>query len=105
MNMKPKTKTTKIFIAMIVSTTASLAMADINHRNSSNTESAHPSIVETMPYKYNMNLDIAEPLEFEYLRTAPAHCGPIPARMTYKDSTGAVRTIEYLYPDTSGCTD
>ncbi|MFD1693447.1 DUF2790 domain-containing protein [Azotobacter chroococcum] len=52
-----------------------------------------------------MNLDIAELIKVEYLRSAPAHCGVIPARMTYKDSSGAIGVIEYLYPDTTGCTD
>ena len=93
--MNVNMKTMKLVLAMTVFASASTAMAETN-----NAETA-----EVKPYSHSMNLDIAELIKVEYLRSAPVHCGVIPARMTYKDSSGAIEVIEYLYPDTSGCTD
>jgi len=83
-------KTMKLIIAMTALTIASAAIAEVKTS-------------ETKAYKYGMHLDIDKLIKLEYLRTAPAHCGTIPAEITYEDSTGEVHIVEYLYPDTSGC--
>lgn len=93
--MNVNMKTMKFILATTVFASVSTAMAETNNAETS----------EVKPYRYSMNLDIAELIKVEYLRSAPAHCSVIPARMTYKDSSGAIEVIEYLYPDTSGCTD
>lgn len=103
-------KTMKSILAMTVLANASLAMAEINKTETIASEVLKNPVFtvqapEARPYKSTMNLDIAELIKIEYLRSAPSHCGVIPAEMTYKDSSGAVNVVEYLYPDTSGCTD
>ncbi|GAB3382610.1 hypothetical protein GCM10027514_22810 [Azotobacter armeniacus] len=103
-------KAMKLILAMTALTTASLAMAEINNTDAIDLEASNILISEertskAKPYKYGMKVDVAELIKVEYLRPAPSYCGVIPAEMTYKDSTGAINVVEYLYPDTSGCMD
>jgi hypothetical protein len=47
---------------------------------------------EVTHYKYGMQLDIAEVI---YITPADGSCGVRPVQMTYKDSSGALHTLEY----------
>lgn len=50
------------------------------------------SVPKVEPYRYGMNLDISRVVSM----TPPLKsCGLVPSRMTYEDSAGQLRTIEY----------
>lgn len=82
-----------------------LAIASVSMAGETSKEPGSKTHPEPHPYRYGMDMDISELIKFEYLRPVPGSCGPIPAHMVYKDSNGAIKVVEYLYPDTSGCTD
>ncbi|WKN23610.1 DUF2790 domain-containing protein [Azotobacter vinelandii] len=110
-------KRIKLILAIAALSAASLAMAESDNKTAGNPEAAtdktltlesstvYAQTPEVEPYKYGMNLDIADFIKIEYLRPEPTYCGPIPAQISYKDSKGELHVVEYLYPDTSGCTD
>ncbi|MFB8828213.1 DUF2790 domain-containing protein [Azotobacter sp. CWF10] len=88
-------KTMKSLLATTALATATPGIAEVT-----NSETCKPK-----PYEYSMNLDVAELIKIEYRRPTPLYCGVVPAEMTYRDSNGKIKVVEYLYPDTSGCTD
>ncbi len=50
-------------------------------------------VPEAQVYRYGMKLDIAKVVNV----TPPIRaCRPVPSRMTYEDSTGTLKTLEYL---------
>ncbi|HEK1692035.1 hypothetical protein D3C81_1373820 [compost metagenome] len=52
---------------------------------------------EATPYHYGMNLDIAEVISLAPSATSQGQAST--ATMTYRDSTGQVRSIRYYQPD------
>ncbi|MFL1514232.1 DUF2790 domain-containing protein [Pseudomonas prosekii] len=53
------------------------------------------------PYAYGMHLDIAKVIN---ITEAADVCGPVPVQMTYKDSHGDTRVLEYSVIG-RGCTN
>ncbi|WP_454864765.1 DUF2790 domain-containing protein [Pseudomonas rhizophila] len=51
------------------------------------------AVPEIVHYKYGLDLDIAKVVSVT--PTAAKYCGLVPSRMTYEDSSGKLRTIEY----------
>lgn len=56
---------------------------------------------EAVPYAYDMHLDIAKVIN---ITPAADVCVPTPVQMTYKDSHGDTRTLEYNVIG-AGCTN
>lgn len=56
---------------------------------------------QATPYVYGMHLDIANVID---ITQAADICGPVPVQMTYKDSHGDTRILEYSVIG-RGCTN
>ncbi len=56
---------------------------------------------EATPYVYGVHLDIAKVIN---ITEAADVCGPVPVQMTYKDSRGDTRVLEYSVIG-RGCTN
>lgn len=56
---------------------------------------------EATPYVYGVHLDIAKVIN---ITEAADVCGPVPVQMTYKDSHGDTRVLEYSVIG-RGCTN
>ncbi|MHC8366872.1 DUF2790 domain-containing protein [Pseudomonas sp. ZT5P21] len=57
--------------------------------------------LEAVPYVYGMHLDIAKVIDITQVADV---CGPVPVQMTYKDSQGDIRILEYSVIG-RGCTN
>lgn len=55
--------------------------------------------LEATPYHYGMALDIAQVIAVEAPATTQGHTAT--ATMTYRDSSGQVRTLSYSQPNTT----
>jgi hypothetical protein len=88
-------KLLKIALLLALGTTATQSFADDSH---STAATSQPPI-ET--YTYGTKLDIKRVIEVSEIAN---ECGPVPARMTYEDSQGQRRTIEYQVMG-SGCSN
>ncbi|MFK0312172.1 DUF2790 domain-containing protein [Pseudomonas sp. NPDC090233] len=53
----------------------------------------------TPSYRYGMDLDIAEVIRLEPSATTQGHSST--ATMTYRDTSGQVRSVRYYLPDTT----
>jgi len=82
-----------LFVAL--GTAGAQAFAD----DSRSTAASSQAQVET--YTYGTRLDIKRVIEVSQVAD---ECGPVPARMTYEDSQGQRRTIEYQVMG-SGCSN
>lgn len=81
----------KKFLFIALSLTASLSVY-------AQQTSAAPQVT---PYVYGMHLDIAHVID---ITQAADVCGPVPVQMTYKDSHGDTRILEYSVIG-RGCTN
>ncbi|MFJ4156489.1 DUF2790 domain-containing protein [Pseudomonas sp. NPDC089752] len=54
---------------------------------------------EATTYRYGMDLDIAEVIRLEPSASTQGHAST--ATMTYRDTTGQVRSVRYYQPDTA----
>jgi hypothetical protein len=88
-------KLLKIALLLALGTTGTQAFADESH----STAVTGQTPVET--YTYGTRLDIKRVIEVSEIAN---ECGPVPARMTYEDSQGQRRTIEYQVMGT-GCSN
>jgi hypothetical protein len=88
-------KLLKIALLLTLATTGTQAFADDSHSTAASTQGP----VET--YTYGTKLDIKRVIEVSEIAN---ECGPVPARMTYEDSQGQRRTIEYQVMG-SGCSN
>lgn len=82
-----------LFVALGAAGT--MAFAEDSH----STAATGQTPVET--YTYGTRLDIKRVIEVSEIAD---ECGPVPARMTYEDSQGQRRTIEYQVMG-SGCSN
>ncbi|MBI3905485.1 MULTISPECIES: DUF2790 domain-containing protein [Pseudomonas] len=88
-------KLLKIALLLALGTTGTQAFADDSH---STAATSQPQ-VET--YTYGTRLDIKRVIDVSEIAN---ECGPVPAHMTYEDSQGQRRTIEYQVMG-SGCSN
>ena len=88
-------KLLKVALLLALGTAGTQAFADDSH---SAAATGQPPI-ET--YTYGTRLDIKRVIEVSEIAN---ECGPVPARMTYEDSQGQRRTIEYQVMG-SGCSN
>jgi hypothetical protein len=88
-------KLLKIAFLVALGAAGAQAFADESPAAAANSK---PS-VET--YTYDTRLDIKRVIEVSEIAD---ECGPVPARMTYEDSRGQRRTIEYQVMGT-GCSN
>jgi len=88
-------KLLNIALLLALASAGTQALADDSH---STAVSSQPP-VET--YTYGTRLDIKRVIEVSEIAN---ECGPVPARMTYEDSRGQRRTVEYQVMGT-GCSN
>jgi hypothetical protein len=88
-------KLLKIALLLTLATTGTQTFAADNHSTAATSQAP----VET--YTYGTKLDIKRVIEVSEIAN---ECGPVPARMTYEDSQGQRRTIEYQVMG-SGCSN
>jgi hypothetical protein len=88
-------KLLKIALLLALGTAGTQAFAGDSH----STVASSQSSLET--YTYGTKLDIKRVIEVSQVAD---ECGPVPARMTYEDSQGQRRTIEYQVMGT-GCSN
>ncbi|MGF6092386.1 DUF2790 domain-containing protein [Pseudomonas sp. 18173] len=87
-------KLLRIALFVALGAAGAQAFADDSHSSA-----AGQSPVET--YTYGTRLDIKRVIEVSEIAN---ECAPVPARMTYEDSQGQRRTIEYQVMGT-GCSN
>ena len=85
-------KLLNIALLLALASAGTQALADDSH----STTAANQPPVET--YTYGTRLDIKRVIEVSEIAN---ECGPVPARMTYEDSRGQRRTVEYQVMGTS----
>jgi hypothetical protein len=88
-------KLLKVALLLALATAGTQAFAD----DSPSTAATGQTPLET--YTYGTRLDIKRVIEVSEVAD---ECGPVPARMTYEDSRGQRRTIEYQVMG-SGCSN
>lgn len=88
-------KLVRIALFVALGAAAAQAFAD----DSQSTAATGQSPVET--YTYETKLDIKRVIEVSEIAN---ECAPVPARMTYEDSQGQRRTLEYQVMG-SGCSN
>jgi hypothetical protein len=88
-------KLLKVALLLALATAGTQAFADDSH----STAATGQTPLET--YTYGTRLDIKRVIEVSEVAD---ECGPVPARMTYEDSQGQRRTIEYQVMGT-GCSN
>jgi hypothetical protein len=88
-------KLLKAALLLALATAGTQAFADDSH----STAATGQTPLET--YTYGTRLDIKRVIEVSEVAD---ECGPVPARMTYEDSQGQRRTIEYQVMGT-GCSN
>lgn len=88
-------KLVRIALFVALGAAAAQALAD----DSQSTAATGQSPVET--YTYETKLDIKRVIEVSEIAN---ECAPVPARMTYEDSQGQRRTLEYQVMG-SGCSN
>ena len=88
-------KMVKIAIFIALGALGTQAMAEDSH------EAAATNKAPVETYTYGTRLDIKRVIEVSEVAN---ECAPVPARMTYEDSQGQRRTIEYQVMGT-GCSN
>ena len=88
-------KLVRIALIVALGTAGTQAFADDSHSTAATSQSP----VET--YTYETKLDIKRVIEVSEIAN---ECAPVPARMTYEDSQGQRRTLEYQVMG-SGCSN
>jgi len=88
-------KLLNIALLLALGSAGTQVLADDSH----STAAASSPPVET--YTYGTRLDIKRVIEVSEVAN---ECGPVPARMTYEDSRGQRRTVEYQVMGT-GCSN
>lgn len=88
-------KLLKVALLLALATGGTQAFANDSH----STAATGQTPLET--YTYGTRLDIKRVIEVSEVAN---ECGPVPARMTYEDSQGQRRTIEYQVMGT-GCSN
>ena len=88
-------KLLNIALLLALASAGTQALADDSH----STAATRQPPVET--YTYGTRLDIKRVIEVSEIAN---ECGPVPARMTYEDSRGQRRTVEYQVMGT-GCSN
>ncbi|MGH8349627.1 MAG: DUF2790 domain-containing protein [Pseudomonas sp.] len=88
-------KLVRIALFVALGAAGTPAFADDSHSTTATSQSP----VET--YTYETKLDIKRVIEVSEIAN---ECGPVPAHMTYEDSQGQRRTIEYQVMGT-GCSN
>jgi hypothetical protein len=88
-------KLLKVALLLALGTAGTQAFADDSHSTAATSQTS----IET--YTYGTKLDIKRVIEVSEIAN---ECGPVPAHMTYEDSQGQRRTIEYQVMGT-GCSN